>query len=439
MLKERKHLTGLSGNEIFCLSKVDMRPGQLCVGNSVVAIGLAGGIGAGLSALGGGEVDEVTALVHRGRQKSFDRMLLEARHFGGAGITGISFDLINHGGNLEFITLGSCVYRDSVQKPAQNPIQKPTDELGDKPGDSLTFIPADQRISFSTSADAQQLYCQLDAGFEPLHFVFGNVAYSIGIGGNIFGAFKSLVRGEVSEYSQIFDRTRHLALARITQEAKKHKANAVVGIETTISPLLGAQEMIMVGTASHHPLLEAYNDEPVSSDMTNEEMWNMANLGYLPIRLVMGVSVYSLGIKTGLISILQSIGGGEVDGLTEMLYEAREKALSRIEADAEKCGADEVVGVKIRVYDLGAGLVEFMAIGTAVRKIEGVKTKSAELIPQAIIQDKETFIDTVSGSKLNLGRSSSASARKLQQGPLAIIVTIMVIIFYFFKVFLHSR
>lgn len=410
MIKEHKRVTGLSGNEIFCLSKVDMKPGQLCVGNSVVAIGLAGGLGAGLSALGGGEVDEVTALVRSGRQKSFDRMLLEARHYGGAGITGISFDLINHGGNLEFITLGSCVHRGQDEKP----------------------------LSFSTSADAQQLYCQLDAGFEPLHFVFGNVAYSIGLGGNISGAFRSLVRGEVKEYSEIFDRTRHLALQRLTNEAKKYKANAVVGIETTISPLMNAQEMIMVGTASHHPLLGDFDEDPVSSDMTNEEMWNMANLGYLPIRLVMGVSVYSLGLKGGILSALQSLGGGEVDGLTQMLYEAREKALSRIEADAEKCGADEVVGVKIRVYDLGGGLVEFMAIGTAVRKIAGAKTKSAELIPQAIIQDKETFVDTVTGSALNLGRNNSSSARKLQQGPIAIIVTIMVVIYYILKIFMHK-
>ncbi len=412
MASEHKRVTGLSGNEIFCLSKVALKPGQLCVGNSVVAIGVAGGLGAGLSALGGGEVSEVTALVHNGRQKSFDRMILEARHYGGTGVTGISFDLINHGGNLEFITLGSCVHKGQDEKP----------------------------ISFSTSADAQQLYCQLDAGFEPLHFVFGNVAYSIGLGGNISGMFSSMVRGEVKQYSEIFDRTRHLALARITAEAKKYKANAIVGIETTISPLMNAQEMIMVGTASHHPLLEEYSENPVTSDMTNEEMWNMANLGYLPIRLVMGVSVYSLGLKGGILSFFQTLGGGEVSGLTEMLYEAREKALARIEADAEKCGADEVVGVKIRVYDLGGGLVEFMAIGTAVKKINGAKTKTPDLIPQAIIQDKETFVDTVSGTgTLNLGRNNSASASKLQQGPLAIIVTVMVVIFYIIKIFVMHR
>jgi hypothetical protein len=42
--------------------------------------------------------------------------------------------------------------------------------------------------------------------------------------------------------------------------------------------------------------LTQYNANPVTSDMTSQEMWNLANLGYLPVRLVMGVSVYSLGL-----------------------------------------------------------------------------------------------------------------------------------------------
>ncbi len=75
-----------------------------------------------------------------------------------------------------------------------------------------------------------------------------------------------------------------------------------------------------------------------------------------------------------------------------MLYEAREKALARIEEDAERCGADEVVGVKFRVYDLGGGLVEFMAIGTAVKKSPAAKTLTAQLPPQAIIKDRDTWI-----------------------------------------------
>jgi uncharacterized protein YbjQ (UPF0145 family) len=406
-IEPHKRVTGLSGNEIFCLDKVGLRAGQLCVGNSVVSIGFAGGFGASLSTLGGGEVEQITQLVADGRRKAFSRMLGEAKQYGGLGITGVSFDMFNHGGNLEFITMGSTCHTAAA--------------------------PEQEALRFSTSADAQELYCQLDSGYEPLHFVFGNVAYSIGLGGSIMGGIKTLKRGEVAEYSQIFDHTRHLALARIVTEAKTHGANAVIGIETTIAPLMGAQEMMMVGTASRHPALAAYASEPVTSDMTNEEMWNMTHLGYVPLKLVMGVSVYSLGLTGGIMSALQSFGGGEVSGLTEILYEAREKALARIEIDAEKCGADEVIGVKTRVYDLGGGLVEFMAIGTAVKKIAGVKTKNDALPPQAIIQDRDTFIDST--SDVNLEAGPKASAAKTQGGPLSIVFVVFIALFYILKIF----
>jgi len=400
---QHRKVSGVSGNEIYCLHKLGMTPGQLCLGNSVVAIGVGKGLGAGLSTLGGGEVEEVTRLVHEGRMRAFDRAMEEAARYGGAGLTGVSFDMVRHGGNLEFITTGTTAHT-----------------ANEKPGGRAR--------QFSTSADAQEFFCQVDAGFMPLHFAFGNVAYSIGVGRSITGGFRTLMRGEVPQYSQIFDHTRRLALERIVEDAKRFKANAVVGIETTISPLLGAQEMMMIGTASHHPLLDEYRSNPVTSDMTSQEMWNMVHIGYMPVQLVMGVSVYSLGLAGGIFAALKSVAGGEIAGLTEILYEAREKALARIEQAAEECGADEVVGVKTKVYDLGSGLVEFMAIGTAVKKMPGAQTRSPALPPQAIIQDRDTFVDSTQG--LNLNARRAASATKVQGGPLAIIGAVFVGIFY---------
>jgi uncharacterized protein YbjQ (UPF0145 family) len=170
--------------------------------------------------------------------------------------------------------------------------------------------------------------------------------------------------------------------------------------------------------------------------MTNEELWNMVNIGYMPLQLVMGVSVYSLGFTGNIKSFFQTIGGGEVDGLTEILYEAREKALARVQADAINCGADEVVGVKTRVYDLGGGIVEFMAIGTAVKKVNGAQTKHDHLPAQAIIQDKDTFFEGSVGDQ-NLGATQKmANARRLQSGPVSILFIMFVIAFYFLKIFL---
>ncbi len=348
---------------------------------------------------------EITKLVYEGRKDAYMRMLEEAKQSGGAGLAGVSFDLVNHGSNLEFIALGSAVRRQAAQES--------------------------EALSFSTSASGQELYCQVDAGFTPRTFVFGNVAYSIGVGGSIGGAFRGLKRGEVPQYTKIFDQTRHLALSRVKENARRVKANAVIGIETSIMPLLGAQEMLMMGTASSHPALAGYQDDPATSDLTNEELWNVVNLGYLPISLVMGVSVYALGLASGVASIAKSLLGGNVQTLTELLYEAREKALERVEIAAEQAGADEVVGAKTRIYDLGGGLVEFMVIGTAVKKFPNVSTVRPDLIPQAVIQDRETFVEARNETRLS--QPNATSARRTQKGPLTILVTLLIFAFYVLK------
>lgn len=403
---EHTRVTGFSGNEIFCLNKLGHDAGQLCLGNNVLALGALRGISAGLSTLAGGEIEEITNLIHEGRKHAFERMMTEARHYGGVGVAGVSFDIVNHVGNLEFIAIGSTIHHND-----------------------------DNQIAFSTSANAQELYCQLDAGFKPHSFVFSNVAYSIGMGGTIKGALRGLRRGEVSQYTEIFEKTRHLALERIKNEAKQVGANAVIGIQTSIVPLLGTQEMMMLGTASSHAALTNFANDPVTSDMTNEEMWNLVNIGYVPIQLVMGVSVYSLGLTAGITSSIKSLIGGKVESLTEVLYEAREKALKRLEDAAEKCGADRVVGVKTHIYDLGGGLVEFMVMGTAVKKIPNLTTNNPSLPPQAIIQDRETFIDSTLGQEFS-ARREVKSATTTQSGPWSIFAILLMVIFYIISFFM---
>lgn len=375
-------MTGLSGNEIYCLHQKGLHPGELVIGNSVWSLGLLGGIGAGVKTLVGGEVQGVTQIIHDGRKASFERMCAWTDLHGAVGITGVSSELVFHGQNIEFLSIGSCVHREGVNAT---------------------------HLEFSSSADGQELYCQMDAGFHPVHFVFGNVAYSIGVGGGIGGAFRALGRGEVKEYSDIFNTTRHLALTRIKEDAKSFGANAVVGIRTTILPLNGMQEMVMVGTAGRHALLgPEHDDDPITSDLTNEEMWNMVHLGYMPMELVLGVSVYSLGVVGGISAMFKSFARGEIDELTKLIYDARENALQHLSRDASARGADDVVGIKTYVYEIGAGMIEFMAIGTAVKKVPGLTTANQSLPPQAVIRDKDTFFNAAEqslGVDLNQGQA----------------------------------
>ncbi len=375
-------ITGLSGNELFCLNEKGYTPGNLVIGNSVFSLGFVGSLTSGLKTLGGGEIHELTELIREGREMAYMRMIEEARRHVGAGVTGVTNQLIFHDTNVEYLAIGSAVHRD---------------------GESNKDIP------FSTSANGQELYCQLDCGFHPLRFVFGNVAYSIGIGGGVMGTLRSLKAGEVVEFSQMLNKTRHLAIERISHEAKEAGANAVLGIQTTIAPLLGMQEMVMTGTASFHEELPPQCSEvPITSDLTNEEMWNVIALGYSPIRLVMGVSIFSIGFAGGLKAMFKSFVRGEIKELTYMIYQARVKALSMIAEDAENFGADEVVGVKTYVYDLGGGMVELLAIGTGIKKMPNMKVHSPLLIPQAIIRDSETFTNRAA-TQATLARQSTVS------------------------------
>ena len=262
-------MTGLSGNEIYCLHLKGFEAGELLIGNSVYSMGFLGGLGANWSGLVGGEVTQVTQIVAEGRQQSFQRLMEESLKHRAHGVTGVSSELRMFKGNIEFLSVASGVRATN---------QPPTDRI------------------FSSSADGQELYCQMDAGYTPLKFAFGNVAYSMGLGGGVLGGLKTLARGEIKEYSDVFNHTRHLALERLVQDARAAGANAVVGIETHILPFKGVHEMFMMGTASYNAEVAKVSNDVVTSDLTCQEMWNMANLGYVPLKLVLGTAVYSLGV-----------------------------------------------------------------------------------------------------------------------------------------------
>ena len=396
--------TGLSGNEIFCLEKKGYRPGNIVVGNSVHTLGFLGSMGSGVKAMVGGEIAPITKLIEEGRATAYNRMKLEAESHNANGVTGVTSQLIFHGSSIEFLSIGSAIHTLDAPKPTL----------------------------FSTSADGQELFAQLDAGYEPICFAFGNTAYSLGLGRGLLGGLKTLGRGEIKEYSDIFNQTRHLALQRIQQHAKENGADAVLGIQTSILPFGGIHEMLMIGTASKtktssvNPLQEI-----ITSDMTNIEMWNMATMGYAPMRLLLGTSVYSLGLVGGVRSTLKSFVRGEINELTQLVYSARENAIAVINDEAKAIGADDVVGVKTYVYQLGSGLIEFLAIGTAVKKISTITTESPQLPPQAIVVDRDTFYDSSLAGRIdvNLNAGSKTPFTKLFF-PILLLVLLLIIQYF---------
>ena len=376
-IKTSVKYSGLSGNEMYCLALLGYSPGNILIGNSVFALGFLGGIGSNIRTMIGGEVSQITNMIAEGRRLSLDRFAKELSSGGCSGATGVTSELIMHPGNVEFLTVGSGIHRND-----------------------------NAAGSFTCSSDGQELFCQWDAGYQPVDFVFGNVAYSIGIAKGIIGGFRQFAKGEVKQYSDIFNKTRSLALDRIIDEAKAVNANSVVGIRTTILPVGTSQihEMVMIGSASYNTQIAqvaASVGGVTTSDMTAEETWNIAKLGLAPIKLVLGTSVYSLGLIGGIKAELKNLVKGEISDLTNLIYGAREQSIKRLTEQAEEISADDILGIKTYIYNLGGGLIEFLAIGTAVKKVDGLSTRTEQLPPQSIIRDKDTFVNATLFSLAN--------------------------------------
>jgi uncharacterized protein YbjQ (UPF0145 family) len=101
-----------------------------------------------------------------------------------------------------------------------------------------------------------------------------------------------------------------------------------------------------------------------TSDLSVNEFLLVKEAGFQPLGLVMGSSIYSIGAQQ-----LGQAQPGEVSALTQALYQSRELAMERMEAEAGELGADGIVAMRLTlaVHAWGTNIIEFLAIGTAVR------------------------------------------------------------------------
>ncbi len=80
--------------------------------------------------------------------------------------------------------------------------------------------------------------------------VRGNTVRARNVGRDIFAVFKSLVGGEIAEYTKLMAESREQALDRLRAEAVARGANAIIGVEfVTAMVMQGASEILVVGTA----------------------------------------------------------------------------------------------------------------------------------------------------------------------------------------------
>ncbi len=84
------------------------------------------------------------------------------------------------------------------------------------------------------------------------------------------------------------------------------------------------------------------------------------------IGLVKGSTIRARHLGRDIMAGLRAMVGGEVTEYTKMMAEAREQAIQRMVEDAEKQGANAIVGLRFSTSMIMQNAAEVLAYGTGV-------------------------------------------------------------------------
>ena len=103
-----------------------------------------------------------------------------------------------------------------------------------------------------------------------------------------------------------------------------------------------------------------------TSDLSVNEFLLVKRAGFHPLGLVMGSSIYHIGLQKGNWGSSQ-----EMTKLSEAMYNARELAMKRMQDEATGLAAAGVVGMRLeeKNHMWGEHTIEFLSLGTAVARV----------------------------------------------------------------------
>jgi uncharacterized protein YbjQ (UPF0145 family) len=248
------------------------------------------------------------------------------------------------------------------------------------PGDAMRRLeglkPGKPGAIFTSDLSVNEFLLVREAGFKPIGLVLGSSIYHVGMQIGRWGKNQ-----ELETLSQAMYHARELAMNRMEAEAAALGAHGIVGVRLTVEAREFGDdiaEFIAIGTAvkADQPppgggQWRNNQGKPFTSDLSGQDFWTLIRAGYAPLGMVMGTCVYHIAHqKMG--AVLANVGRNvEIEQFTQALYDARELAMARMQAEAEALRAEGVVGVQLNAnsHRWGGHTTEFFSIGTAVRPL----------------------------------------------------------------------
>jgi uncharacterized protein YbjQ (UPF0145 family) len=256
--------------------------------------------------------------------------------------------------------------------------------------------------TWSSALSADEFAAIRSTGFEPVGQVLGAAVYNIGYTGGYgcpaygtgygFGPLGSYGSGmytgvtatsgsgTFSSYAPLVRtmyQARRQAIGRMIAECQELGGHGVVGVTLTIGGFpAGGLEFKAIGTAIRAPGKVRVR-EPFTSDLSGQDFAKLILAGWVPVGLVLGISVGARHDDWTTVSQTRwGAGNTEVSGYTELVNATRHDARHQLEKDVARHGAD---GVVLQQMDIRVGehecpvqegrrdhVLEATIIGTAI-------------------------------------------------------------------------
>jgi len=280
----------------------------------------------------------------------------------------------------------------------------PAAELADQALAALTGrAPARPGSVFTSDLSVDEAILVAEAGYEPRRLVMGSSIFHIGYvyaqGPAGPAGFGALPEGELVPLTQAMYQARAAAMGRLAEDAVAAGGTGVIGVRLTIRTHHAGRslaEFTAVGTAVAPA--GGVRARPVgavrcfTSDLSGQDFYLLTRAGFEPLGLVVGNCVYRAAASYG---TRLATANAELPGPTAALARARERAMERLQAEARRLGAEGVVGVRVseRSHAGWTRAIEFLAIGTAVRRRGTAEPGGLGIVPVVQVDDPEPTAD----------------------------------------------
>ena len=242
---------------------------------------------------------------------------------------------------------------------------------------------------FTSDLSVNEFLLVREGGFRALTQVMGSSVYHVGWQYMPYVNSWSFSQGGVSELdtqTEAWNDARRLALGRLSEEARRAGADAVVGVRLSRAQFDWSQGLVEFASFGTAVRSEKYELEgtPVLSNLSGQDFAKLYANGYWPVGLVAATTVVyvvaSWATQNAQQGFLSRWQNQELTDYTQGLYHARAMAMRRAQQQAHECGAHGLVGVQIEQHqheheveqngkrtDL---IVELHVLGTAVVELK---------------------------------------------------------------------